>query len=1651
MLSSEEAEKRLGKFSIKNWKKNRLAALGRLPAAQAEAGLALMGQDARGKPFRDWQKGQKAAAAAVERLGQMSPSERQAVFGVLFPKVARHMENAWHLLARLPYEIDYERKAFRAPNDPTVTRHTRGRWLDDLLNELEGYDQDVAWFAAWAPHLSGGSGADSLGVLLAAAIDAGGEEGEAVFEVLCASAANQHAIGGMGRHVTRALLVASRPDGWELIEKMLLAAQRQEGLRQVILESVDEAHPQAFRRMLRLILDNNLVRFSAVVRAADVWFGLQWDAVSTRVVHQTLERVLGFLEDPAAREEAIQKECGETLYLALWTAGYEDAGAAVRLAQPLLADRDVERRFVGVRFLHHLQLPAARDILAGCLDDEDLRIALQALEAWTGGEEMAGEGPDLFEPLRRLLPRLPAKPGELPALVWPWATTRADRRAVADLLPEHLGKRPATDLIPYLSQMTGSGRAATLEALKEQKTWDAATRDTIFALVGDSDSWVRERALEALKKCSVGEAEAQRLEALLTRKGGDVRRAVLTLLRKQKTPAALASAERLLASAKAPQRLGGLELLRQLVEAKRGVDEARGRAGAYRAQRRGLDEEEENALDAILNVQRTVPRLADAFGLMGTQTRSPVVAAKARKVTFLTPATVACLQALDDLIHQHRNTEVAIIGWDGPEEVLLGNLTGWQFPSVNPKASIQKDAPQLPLREVWVEWLDGRPAKQRDRDGLELARLFAWREMGQAAWKGFVKALGKEWGGFLQTMTHGLELPRLRHAGLVGALVPWLVRLRPPAGAADFLLDSLETAFALVPQQVLGRVLDLDNWQQRHRDWRFNSPANFWPRQPEVHRSLCPGDWTAEHRLRLWHLLHWRDEPAAGVGRVRPDLEILLAGYRAGAANDADVLDQIFRAGDDFDDLGRLTARKPPEEVGKCPPLKALVDRCRERLLEIELARGELPTEASQPAKALRSLEGIDALVRVLAVLGKKAFSRSYASLSRAEVLTHLAAVTVPAAADTPEVFAERMKEAGVSRERLLELAFLAPQWADHVERAVGFPGLREGVWWFLAHMPDARPGVADDYEDDFFNDDFDDDFDDVDDEPAAPESPWEKLLRERTPLGRRERVEGAADLDWFHRVYEPLGPKRWQELGEASKYGCHGQGYKKACLLADVLVGKAKKSDLIAGIRRRQSRDSVRLLGLLPLAKGEKRDEDLQSRYGVLQEYRRYARRLSPMSREGAVRAADVGLANLARTAGYPDPVRLEWAMEADAVADLVRGPVSASHKGVTVTLSLDEQGQPDVAVRRGQKPMKNIPAAVRKDPKVAALVERKTDLRRQVSRIRESLEAAMCRGDLFTGAELRQLCRHPILLPALERLVMIGEGIRGFPSSGGQALAGPDGMLEPVKPEEQLRLAHPHDMHAAGDWHLWQKHLFEAERVQPFKQVFRELYLVTEQERADGAVSHRYAGQQVNPKQALALWGGRGWATQDEVRKTFHDLGLTCEVTFRDGGWTPLDVEGWMLEGVEFRRRGEARPVPLADVPPRVFSEAMRDVDLVVSVAHAGGVDPEASASTVEMRAALLRETWALLNIANCRLQGNHVLIAGQLGRYSVHLASGVVHRQPGGSVCVVPVYAQHRGRLFLPFADDDQRTAEVISKVLLLARDHEIQDLSILEQIR
>ena len=96
------------------------------------------------------------------------------------------------------------------------------------------------------------------------------------------------------------------------------------------------------------------------------------------------------------------------------------------------------------------------------------------------------------------------------------------------------------------------------------------------------------------------------------------------------------------------------------------------------------------------------------------------------------------------------------------------------------------------------------------------------------------------------------------------------------------------------------------------------------------------------------------------------------------------------------------------------------------------------------------------------------------------------------------------------------------------------------------------------------------------------------------------------------------------------------------------------------------------------------------------------------------------------------------------------------------------------------------------------------------------------------------------------------------------------------------------------------------------------------------------------------------------------------------------------------------------------------------------------------------MTREAARLLKLTNIEVLARHVLIEGTLGKYAVHLGSASVHRLPGEFICIVPVQNLQRGRLFLPFVDSDPRTAEVVSKVLLLARDQEIRDPTLLEQL-
>jgi len=946
---------------------------------------------------------------------------------------------------------------------------------------------------------------------------------------------------------------------------------------------------------------------------------------------------------------------------------------------------------------------------------------------------------------------------------------------------------------------------------------------------------------------------------------------------------------------------------------------------------------------------------------------------------------------------------------------------------------------RLPLADIWLGWWRNRPSELRDTDGFELLRMMALvvhehsRSGPQA-----IEAAGQR--------------HQLRYAWIVDHIMQWLLVGYPPSGAVPFILDALETSLALVPPGTVHGTRK--GATEEEADWRETGKHSGWIRVFLEHVQLRGAEWTPESWTRAWPLLRYIDEPAPTheastrrsasnqMPRFRPRWELVVRAYAMGGATRADVIEHLIGISDQTHwfgtrhDLWDVTRRSSRARLDQAPGLAAIVDEVRDRIVDIESRRGELPTQVSNAAARLADSGGARTVIQVLVAQGRTGFVRSGSAYpwcgaqSRPASFMHLIGVAHPRSDDTLESFARAVCDAGVLPSRLIEASLIAPQWADHIEAAVGWPGLADGVWWLHAHTRD--PNWSSWYGD--------------------TREEWTGRISRRTPVAAQDLLDGAVDVEWFRLAYDRLGEKRWEALQKAARFTCAGAGHKRAQMFADAMRGRLKREQLVQMIRDKRNQDAVRALGLVPLAEGAERNNDVLERYLILQEFRRESRQYGSMRQASERLAADIAMQNLARTAGYPDPSRLEWAMERAAVEDLRDGSIEAVAGDVTVRLAIDPWGRPSLRAMRGSRLLSAIPASARKDPSVAALVMRERDVRKQSSRVRRSLEEAMCRKDRFAGAELRDLMEHPVLAPMLRSLVFVGTDMAGYPVDGGRALESADGTVVALPDAAEVRIAHPTDLLDTGEWHVWQRECFMRERIQPFKQVFRELYVPTRAECEDQTQSLRYAGHQVNPRQALSLLGQRGWVNdpEDGPSRTFHREGIVARLVFDEPFWSPAQVEAPTIETVTFSDRSAYKPLPLAGIPPILFSEVMRDVDLVVSVAHVGGVDPEASASTVAMRGSVVRETCRLLQLDNVRIEGNFARIDGVLTQYSVHLGSGVVHQSSGAVILIVPVHSQHRGRLFLPFMDDDPRTAAILSMVLLLAKDQDIREPGIIEQI-
>lgn len=1549
--------------------------------------------------------GHPGAARVGAELDACSHPERVAAFAEACPALAEALAQWWAWAPSTPYQRGWEARAYRS-SDPADSRVGRVQRLAHLLDLGQRWPQDVRWFAGWLSHLDDDGGV--LGGLLAAAVDAGDD---VVVETLVQSMRGTHPVSGATRAGIAALLASGRPDLRSHVTDVLRSAGRQEGIRTAVLEAVDLAHPDSFRAVLQVVLDEDLLRFAGTVRAVGVWFGEDVDVRTTAEVPAALAELAAALADPTrARATGTPVET----FVRLTALAHRDAREAIPAAARLLADGDAGIRRAAARLLAELGLPAARDALTPALADPDLGVYATAVSAWParlGARDGDAQLDDaaigaLTERIRQL-----GKPRSVETGLVGSRVVKVSAAHAADVVLSHRTVTAAP--AEALAAASPDGRWQAAHQLAEDPV---TNRAALFGLIGDGSSMVRSLVFAGLEQLEgISAAEAALLEAALRRKAADVRRTALTLLLRQPTPAVRASVAAL-AAGTAEQVAAAAEL----------------------ATRAGVPGPASTSSD----VDHPAAALFAGLGAR-TPSRRPDAAPADRFVRYHAGCR-RVLASLQEWLAERADTEVV---HPAGGVTLLADVF-W----------IPQPAPgELPLHEVLGPWWEDTEPALTD-GGVEVALL-------AVGWARSSTPYARQ----ASATVVGPLPPDLGAPDVLRSLVDHLARALFRPSWVDTVLDAATSLRADLPLDQLlgpaesmarlGRTMRYQSWgAERGEDARsaFLDPAASFPLE----------GWTPEQIGRAWRLARFVDEPAGAVDQLsgptvrhtvshgygpsrevevpdqpwrrRPGTELLCRAVDAGYAGRADLVDALMpdhawsptiHEHQEWPGTPeQLSARRPPAWASS-EPIRTVVEEVRDAVVAGEVARGDLPGPLSGTAVRWRSSTGVPRVVGCLRALGRRPFVRGYAwGDDRESSLSRLVRIHVPTPTDTADQLSAELTSAGITERRVVEFAVYAPQWAALVETHLGWPGFADAVWWIHAHTKDDQW---------------------VPDEQIREE--WAAAVAQRTPLDTVDLVRGAADVAWFHRVVDQLGEDRFAQVFAAGRYASSSGGHKRAELFADAMSGRLTEEELVERIRGKRHQDSVRALGLLPLSGPD--DPALLRRYELLQAFVGSDRTSGAQRRASESTAVAIGLENLARAAGHRDPGRLTWAMEAEAVRDLAAGPRTVVQGDLAVTLALSADGSPRLDVRRGERALKAVPAPAKKVPAIAELVARVGELRQQATRMRRSLEASCTTGAPFDRDEYAGLVRHPLLAPMLRDLVLVSEeGVAGFATDHPAVVLGPGGEERPLD-GSRLRVAHPVDLLAGHEWPEFQHDVVAARRRQPFKQLFRELYLPTAVEVDDGSrVSRRYAGQQVEGHRARGILGGRGWVgdPDDGFSRTFHDEKITVWCTGLHAFGTAVDVEDAALDEVLFVPTGTWDAVPIAEVPPRLFSEAMRDLDLVVSVAHAGGVDPETSASTVEMRRRLVEETADLLGLAGVETTDHHVRIRGTLGDYSVHLGSGTVHRQPGGALCIVPVGAQHRGRVFLPFVDDDPRTAEVISKVLLLARDDRIQDPTVLEQL-
>ncbi len=707
---------------------------------------------------------------------------------------------------------------------------------------------------------------------------------------------------------------------------------------------------------------------------------------------------------------------------------------------------------------------------------------------------------------------------------------------------------------------------------------------------------------------------------------------------------------------------------------------------------------------------------------------------------------------------------------------------------------------------------------------------------------------------------------------------------------------------------------------------------------------------------------------------------------------------------------------------GKLKDLAARIyNTAANKIIEIELERTESETPYS-PMISYCIVDNSEVFLKTIYKMGKMPFVRGYSYTSGnpiKDVFSTIVTNTLPQKDFSAKKYKTLVDKYKIGEQKLLEASMYNLKFMPYTEKYLGMHGLTKCSYYFRAHM----------------NEGFDDDV--------------TKIVRRYSDIDKTDFTNGQMDLDWFRESYAELGEENFYKLYDAAKYITDGGKHKRAQYFADAVLGKLDIQEVETRISDKRNQEMILAYGLIPFAKDKLKDA--LARYKKLQEFLKESKQFGAQRRASEALKVSIAMNNLARNYGFKDAQRFSWNMETELYKGMANYFTAKKVEDIKVYISLENIEKPRIVVVKEGKELKSLPSKYNKNVYVLELKEAQKDLRAQFKRARASLENTMVYEDELSIDELIGLQKHPIISSILKNILFVSDENIGL--LNGSELINYNNKSKKLKSNSMLKIAHPIVLLENNCWAQWQEYLMKESIIQPFKQIFREIYTLTKDETKEKGITYRFGGYQIDKTRAFGILKTRGWLVSEYqgFEKVNHKENIRIELYSYADWFTPSEIESPSIEKVEFIDNKTNEKIDITKMSKVLYSETMRDLDLVVSVAYVGGVDPMLNHSTIEMRKRILTHNLELFNIKNYKFENNHIMIEGKLNSYSLHLGSAIIHTKNKGMLPIFPVHSQHRGHIFLPFIDSDPKTSEIISKALMLAEDDKIKDPSVLMHLK